>query len=144
MRRRLLLMSAIVLLATLRPAAQTQAFKAGDLAFVVLQAPQVTALVNGTTTRTTTSGLDVFTDAAILLNITGSGAVTGTLQLWIEDSYDGGTTWDDLCASNTFAFGAAAVTQRFFLSGKAAFSGTQASAAAVETMAAATCRGGAF
>lgn len=109
---------------------------------ITLQASQVSAIVNGTTTRTTTTGLAGFRDLAILINITGAGVVTGTLQLFLQDSQDGGTTWDDIVASNTFVFGAATTTQRFFISGRIATTATQGSAVANETLVAGTVRNG--
>jgi len=118
-----------------------------------LQASQVSGITNTTVTRTTTTFLDPFTDADILINITAGGTATGTLQIWLEDSADGGTTWDDLVSSLTFALGAAPVTQRFFISGKtlpatittAALTNiTQGSAAATETLAAGSARLGSF
>lgn len=111
---------------------------------IVLQASRVSAIVNGTTTTTTTF-IGVTTAVSsidILMNVTAGGVVTGTLQVWLEDSADGGVTWDDLVASNTFAFGAAPVTQHFFVTGDIATTATQGAAAAVETLAAGTVRQG--
>ncbi len=110
---------------------------------ILLQPSQVSAAVNGTTTRATTTGLDAYTDLDILFNVTAAGAATtGTLQVFLEDSADGGTTWDDLCASNTFTLGAAVAAQHFFLAGKIATGGTNGAAPAIETLAAGTCRVG--
>lgn len=109
---------------------------------ITLQASQVSATTNTTSTRTTTLDLAGFEMASILINITGAGTATGTLQLWLEDSVDGGTTWNDLVSSNTFTFGASVVTQAFFLQGKIAFAGTQGAAQAIETLAAGTVRQG--
>ena len=109
---------------------------------VTLQASQVAAIVNGTTTRTTTTSLGAFRDLAILINITAGGAATGTLQLFLQDSADGGTTWDDLVASNTFTFGAAGVTQRFFISGRLVTTAAQGSAVLNGALAAGTVRNG--
>jgi hypothetical protein len=111
---------------------------------ITLQASQTSGVTNATTTRTTTTGLGSYTDAAILINITGAGAATGTLQLYLQDSCDAGTTWDDVVSSNTFTFGASVITQRFFISGKLSTSATQGSAAAAETLAAGTIRQGPF
>lgn len=109
------------------------------------QPTTVSAIVNGTTTKG--SGFfpySAFGAIDLLIALQAGSVATGTLQLYLEDSADGGTTWDDVCASNTFAFGAAAVTQRFFVGGGLAATGTQGSAAAVETLAAGTCRQGPF
>lgn len=109
---------------------------------ITLQASQVSATTNTTTTRTVTTGLDIYTDLDILINITSAGAATGLLQLFLQDSADGGTTWDDLVASNTFVFGASLVTQRFKVSGRVAPSGVQGGPLAIETLAAANVRYG--
>ena len=114
--------------------------QAGGL--LTLQASQVSAIVNGTTTRTTTTWLAAYRDLVLLVNITGGGAATGTLQLFLQDSVDGGTTWDDVVASNTFVFGAAPVTQRFILSGRIATTITQGSAVVNEALTAGTVRNG--
>lgn len=120
---------------------------------ITLQAAQVAGVANATTTRTVTTGLDWFRDAIFLINITAAGTATGTLQLYLQDSYDGGTTWDDLVSSLTFAFGAALVTQRFTVSGgilgatittAASTNITQGSPAAIETLAAGSARQGPF
>lgn len=110
---------------------------------ILLQPSQVSATANGTTTRATTSGLDVYTDLDILINFTAGGtAVGGTVQLFLEDSSDGGTTWDDLASSNAFTIGGSAATQHFFIAGKIATSATQGGAAAAETLTAGTVRAG--
>lgn len=90
----------------------------------------------------------------ILIRIVTPGAATGTIQLFIEDSVDGGTTWDDLVSSNTYALGAAIVTQHFFLvaesgppaviTGAVLANITQGGPAAAETMAAGSARQGPF
>lgn len=113
---------------------------------LVLQPARAALIVNGTTT-TNTVFIGVTTAVSsidILMNISTTGTATGTLQVWLEDSADGGVTWDDLVSSNTFAFGAAIITQHFFLTGDIATTGTQGAAAAVETLAAGTVRQGPF
>jgi hypothetical protein len=120
-------------------------------AVVTLQASQVSAITNTTTTRTTTTGLGKYKHLDILVNITGAGVATGTLQLFLQDSADGGTTWDDLCSSLTFAFGASVTRQRFFVNGElipstittaTSTNTTQGSANQVETMGAGSARQG--
>src|SRR6185436_14169314 len=123
--------------------------------FMTIQPSQVSGITATTVTRNTVilPTLQPGAGAEFLLNITAGGTATGTLQIWLEDSVDGGTTWDDLCSSLTFALGAAVVTQRFFVSGQvvpstittaASTNITQGSAAAVETLAAGSCRQGPF
>jgi hypothetical protein len=102
------------------------------------------AIVNGTTTRQTLTIDPSLRTLSLLINVTSGGAATGTLQIFLEDSSDGGTTWDDLLSSNTFTFGAAAVTQHFFIVGGIDTSATQGAAAQQETLAAGTVRKGPF
>lgn len=110
---------------------------------LTLQASVTSGVTNTTATKTTTTGLDIYSELDILINITGGGAVTGLLQLFLEDSADGGTTWDDLVASNTFAFGAVVTTQRFKVSGRVPTSdGVLGAACQQETLAAGTVRNG--
>lgn len=109
-----------------------------------IQASQVSAVANGTTTRTTLTGLGIYKTANVLIRTTTTGAVTGTLQLFIQDSTDGGTTWDDVIASNTITFGAAVSTQNFFLQGALASTKAPGAASATGTLAAGTIRQGPF
>lgn len=135
MRRLLLIVLALLLTLTAPVSAQ--------LNWVTVQAPQVAGIVNATTTRNIiTLPQANYGTASILINITTTGTATGTLQLWLQDSSDGGTTWDDLVSSNTFAFGAAVVTQHFFLTAEMVTTGTQGGAVVLETLAAGTVRNG--
>ena len=101
---------------------------------ITLQASQVAAVVNGTTTRTITTGLGNYVDAIILINITAGGVATGTLTLYLQTSYDGGITWDDVCASNPFSFGAAGTTQVFAISGRISTSISMAAPQSLDAM----------
>ena len=109
---------------------------------VTLQASQTAAVAAGTTTRTTTTGLGIYTMAIILINITAGGTAGTTLQLFLQDSIDGGTTWNDLVSSNTFTAGSAGTTQVFSLAGLLATSQAQGSAQTLETMTAGQARTG--
>ena len=79
---------------------------------------QIAATTNGTTTvpggSTFTAGSG-FKEMTVVLNITASGADAGTLQLYLQDSADGGTTWNDLIAMVPFTFGSPVTTQRYYL-----------------------------
>lgn len=114
----------------------------GDDNPVTLQASQVSGITNTTTTRTTTTGLGRYTDLDILIKFTAGGAATGTLQIFIQDSADGGTTFDDLVSSNTFTFGAAATSQRFTISGRVASTRAQGIAPVTETLSAGSAHQG--
>jgi hypothetical protein len=64
--------------------------------------------------------------------------------LFLQDSVDGGTTWNDLISSNTFTFGSSGTTQLFCLVGDSATSHPPGSAQQLETLAAGTARQGPF
>lgn len=81
---------------------------------LTIQPATVSQIVNGTITAGT-SQLPSCQSADVRINITTTGTATGTLQLFIQDSTDAGTTFHDLIASNPFTFGAAVTTQRFNL-----------------------------
>jgi hypothetical protein len=112
--------------------------------FFVIQPSQVSGVAATTLTRNTVTLPPGVYAVNVLLRITAGGTATGTLTIFIEDSPDGGTTWDDVVSSNTFALGAAAITQRFFVQGAIASTATSGSAAAAETLAAGTTRQGPF
>jgi hypothetical protein len=114
----------------------------GDDSPTTIQASQVSAITNTTTTRSTTTGLGKFTLGAFIINITNGGVATGTLQLFLQDSCDGGTTWNDLVSSAQFTFGGALTTQCFFVVGSLASSQPQGTANSVEVLTAGTCRQG--
>jgi hypothetical protein len=112
---------------------------------IALVSGQVSGITNATNTRgSAVTGLDLFIDLVVLINITAGGTATGTLALFIQDSWDGGTTWDDLISSNTFALGGGAVTQRFVIGGRIDTNATQGSAVSVEALTAGTVRKGAW
>lgn len=108
MRARFLLIALLVVAAFTPASAQ--------VGFQVLQPPTVAGIAATTLTRQMTILGQVPIGAMdVLINISAGGTATGTLQLFIEDSVDGGVTWDDLIASLPFTFGAAPITQRFFV-----------------------------
>jgi len=108
---------------------------------LTLQASQVAANTNVTTTRTVTTGLN-YGAGIVLINITAGGAATGTLQLFLQDSVDAGVTWNDLISSPTFAFGAAGTTMVFTLNDDIASTIAAGSAQTLETMPAGQSRTG--
>lgn len=113
-------------------------------AVLTIQPSQVSGVAATTLTRNIVTLPSNATSADVLLNITAGGTATGALTIFIEDSADGGTTWDDVVSSNSFALGAAVITQRFFVNGLIASTATSGSAAAAETLAAGTTRQGPF
>lgn len=142
--RRLLCASLLAL--ALVPSAEAQ--------IVSIQPLQTSGIANATVTRnqaqlpTPCQG-----SLELVINILTAGTATGTLQIWIEDSVDAGTTWDDLVSSLTYALGAGATTQRFFISGDivpstittaASSNITQGSVQTQEALAAGSARQGPF
>ena len=97
-----------------------------------------------TTVATFTLPPSVTPTLQVLLNITAGGTATGSMTIFIEDSVDGGTTWNDVISSNAFALGAAVITQHFYLNGHIASTATSGAVDAVETLAAGTTRQGPF
>jgi hypothetical protein len=119
--------------------------------FFVMQPSQTSGIAAATVTRNTFRLPDGTEQLDILLKITAGGTATGTLTIFLEDSVDGGTTWDDVVSSLSFALGAAAVNQRFFISTAivpsvittaASTNITQGSTNTTETMAAGSARQG--
>jgi hypothetical protein len=145
MMRRLILAGALLVLVASRPL-QAQG------GFITIQPSQVSGVAATTLTRNTVLLPPIgFEQMDILINITAAGTATGTLQIWLEDSVDGGTTWDDLVSSLTYALGAGATTQRFMVSGAAVAATvttaastniTQGSAVTQESLAAGSARQG--
>jgi hypothetical protein len=133
MRRTLTILA--LLLACALPAAAQQT--------ITIQPAQLSAVANGTTTRNTTT-LPNCNVLDVLYSFTTTGTATGSVAVFLEDSADGGTTWDDLISGNLFVLGAAASKQHFFLNGLIATTATSGAAPAVETLAAGTTRQGPF
>jgi hypothetical protein len=133
MRRTSALLALVLLLAMPAAAQQT----------ITIQPAQLSAVANGTLTRNT-SVLANCTVLDVLVKFTTTGTATGSVQLFLEDSADGGTTWDDLISSNLFVLGAAASSQHYFLNGMVGTTATSGAAPAIETLAAGTTRQGPF
>jgi hypothetical protein len=120
---------------------------------LVIQGDQVSGIANLTTTRAQTILPEHAVDLDILVSFDAGSVATGNLNLFIQDSADGGVTWDDLVSTLTFAFAAAAASQRYKVSGRvlpqtvttaAATNITQGSAPTQESLAAGSARQGPF
>ena len=117
---------------------------------ITLVSGQVSGVSNGTVTRTLADGSTVFGglqnyDSFIaLINVTAAGTATGTVNLYLQDSWDGGTTWDDVVASANLTLGSTIGTQRYVVQGRIATSITQGSAVSTDALTAATVRSGPF
>lgn len=119
--------------------------------------PLVTDRVSGITDATVTvpmnssigggtvfAGLQNYDSLIFLINVTAAGTATGTVNIYIQDSWDGGTTWDDMVSSAQLTLGTTTGTQRFVIQGRIATTITQASAVSVAALSAGTVRGGPF
>lgn len=65
-------------------------------------------------------GLQNFDSLIFLINVTAAGTGTGTINIRILDSWDGGTTWDTLVSSLQLTLGSTTGTQRFVVQGNIA------------------------
>lgn len=119
--------------------------------------PLVTDRVSGITDATVTvpmnssigggtvfAGLQNYDSLIFLINVTAAGTATGTVNIYIQDSWDGGTTWDDMVSSAQLTLGTTTGTQRFVIQGRIATTITQATAVSVAALSAGTVRTGPF
>lgn len=119
--------------------------------------PLVTDRVSGITDATVTvpmnssigggtvfAGLQNYDSLIFLINVTAAGTATGTVNIYIQDSWDGGTTWDDMVSSAQLTLGTTTGTQRFVIQGRIATTITQATAVSVAALSAGTVRSGPF
>lgn len=111
---------------------------------ITLAAAQVSAIADGTTTRAIYSGLEHYDALLVLIRVSAAGTATGTVNLYLQDSWDNGTSWDDVLASSNITLGSTTGTQRFVIQGRIATSITQASAVSNTALAAGTVRSGPF
>jgi len=87
---------------------------------------RVSAVANGTRTVPLEGNLEAFAglqdydSLLVLINVTAAGTATGTVNIFIQDSWDGGTTWDDMVASAQLTLGTTTGTQRFWVQGRIA------------------------
>lgn len=87
---------------------------------------RTSAVADGTSTLLLATGGDVFAglqnyeSLLFLINVTDNGTATGTLTIKIQDSWDGGTTWDDLVSSAAITLGTTDGAQRFWVQGRIA------------------------
>ncbi len=105
---------------------------------------QVSGITDATTTRAIYSGLQCYDSIVFLINVTAAGTATGTVNLYIQDSWDNGTTWDDMVSSAQLTLGSTTGTQRFVVQGRIATTITQGSAVSNAALAAGTVRSGPF
>lgn len=78
----------------------------------LLNQTRTTPIVNGDTVLAQINDFDPAEGIRFDITMLTQGAITGTVQWFMQDSSDG-QTWDDVISSNTFAFGAALTSQRF-------------------------------
>lgn len=126
---------------------------------ITLISGRTSNVANGTVTldlavgQQVLAGLENYDSLLFLINITNAGAATGQVNLYIEDSWDSGVTWDDLIASENITLGTTSGAQKFVVQGRSAPSvhtGTtitaldQGAAPTQEAMAAGSARQGPF
>jgi len=102
--------------------------------------PRTANIVNNDYVIYTRENVEASEGLRLDITMITTGAITGTVQWFLQDSCDGGQTWDDVLASNTFAFGAGLTTQRFSVALAVAFAGTQGGAVSNLALAAGTVR----
>lgn len=79
-----------------------------------------TVPILGSNTQTEFVGLQNYDSLLFLINVTDNGTATGTVNIRIQDSWDGGTTWDDIVSSLQLTLGTTTGTQRFVVQGQIA------------------------
>jgi hypothetical protein len=95
-------------------------------AVITLVSGRVSAVANGTRTVPLDGGGEVFASLQnydsllVLINVTAAGTATGTVNIFLQDSWDNGTSWDDVVASAQLTLGTTAGTQRFWVQGRIA------------------------
>lgn len=94
---------------------------------ITLVSGRVSGVSNGTTTvpingtqDTEFAGLQNYDSLLFLINVTAAGTATGTVNIRIQDSWDGGTSWDDIVSSLQLTLGSTTGTQRFVVQGQIA------------------------
>lgn len=113
-------------------------------AVIQLVQGRVSAITDGTTTVTEYAGLQNYDSLLVLVNVTAAGTATGQVNLYIQDTWDGGTSWDDMAASTNISLGTTTGTQRFVIQGRIATSITQGTAVSNAALTAGTVRSGPF
>lgn len=63
-------------------------------------------------------GLQNYNSLTFLINVTDNGTATGTVNIRILDSWDGGTTWDTLVSSLQLTLGTTDGKQRYTVQGQ--------------------------
>lgn len=111
---------------------------------VYLAENRISRVINGNEEVKRWSGVHNYDSLLLLINVTDPGVVTGTLELFIQDSWDRGVTWDDLVAATAITLGTTTGTQRYVIQGRIATSITQGTAVSNLTLAAGTTRQGPF
>jgi len=111
---------------------------------IFLAENRTSGVANGSNEVARWSGLHNFDAFTVLINVTNAGGTTGTLTLFIQDSWDRGTTWDDVVSSTAITLGTTSGTQRYVVQGRIATSITQGSAVSELALAAGTTRQGPF
>lgn len=86
----------------------------------VSEITDVTTTVKFADGNTVFAGLQDYDSLLILINVTAAGTATGTVNIRIQDSWDAGTSWDDIVSSLQLTLGTTTGTQRFVIQGNIA------------------------
>jgi hypothetical protein len=128
-------------------------------AVINLVTGRVSAVANGTRTVSLDGGGEVYAglqnydSILVLINVTAAGSATGTVNIYIQDSWDGGATWDDMVSSAQLTLGTTTGTQRYWVQARIAPAthttttstlSTQGSAVSNAALAASSARVGPF
>lgn len=111
---------------------------------IFLANSRVSRVTNGNGEVVRWSGLHNFDAFTVLINVTNAGTLAGTLTLYLQDSWDSGTTWDDVVASTTITLGTTTGTQRYVVQGRIATTIAQGSAVSNLALGAGNARQGPF
>ena len=89
---------------------------------IKLVTSRVSEITDGTVTvpGSEYGGLQNYDSLLILINVTAAGTASGTVNIRIQDSWDGGTSWDDIVSSLQLTLGSTTGTQRFVVQGNIA------------------------
>lgn len=117
---------------------------------ITLVASRVSGVANGTVTvpldagGSAYAGLQNYDSLLVLINVTAAGTATGTVNIYLQDSWDGGATWDDVVSSAQLTLGGSTGTQRYVVQARIATTATQGSAVSNGALTAASARQGPF
>lgn len=115
-----------------------------NTAVIRLIQDRVSSVTDGSAVIAEYGGLQNYDSLLVLINVTAAGTATGQVNLYVQDTWDGGTSWDDMAASGNISLGTTTGTQRFVIQGRIATTITQGTAVSNGALTAGTVRSGPF